>query len=131
MELNFWEIICYSYLVAKLNCAAKVAFNILLETMPKVDNKMEKAPEKSENSEKLEILEKVDKNGIDIEKFEKLNKPTVRFTGDSETTELEDPFCNPKNPHIITFHDITSAAFKIKSGIEVTPCPVSIFFHSK
>ena len=35
-----------------------------------------------------------------------------------------DPFCDPKNPRRITFDDVTSAAFLIKSGVERTPCPV-------
>ena len=35
-----------------------------------------------------------------------------------------DPFCDPKNPQKISFHDITSAAFLIKDGVERTPCPV-------
>lgn len=39
--------------------------------------------------------------------------------------EFTDPFCNADNPQIITFQDVTSAAFKIKNGIEYTPCPVS------
>lgn len=38
--------------------------------------------------------------------------------------EFTDPFCNADNPQIITFQDVTSAAFKIKKGIEYTPCPV-------
>lgn len=33
-----------------------------------------------------------------------------------------DPFCNPDEPHVIQFEDITSAAFKIKSGVVLTPC---------
>lgn len=40
---------------------------------------------------------------------------------------VKDPFCDEKNPKIITFHDVTSASFKIKGGIEYTPCPVSNF----
>lgn len=36
--------------------------------------------------------------------------------------ELDDKFCDPNNPQIITFQDITSAAFMIKNGIEYTPC---------
>lgn len=39
---------------------------------------------------------------------------------------IEDPYCNAQNPVVISFQDITSAAFKIKSGIEYTPCSVSI-----
>lgn len=37
-----------------------------------------------------------------------------------------DPFCNPDEPHVIQFEDITSAAFKIKSGVVLTPCIVSL-----
>lgn len=39
--------------------------------------------------------------------------------------EILDPYCDPKNPQKISFHDITSAAFLIKDGVERTPCPVS------
>lgn len=45
-------------------------------------------------------------------------------TAVEDTTELEDPFCNANNPLKITFQDVTSAAFMIKNGIELTPCPV-------
>lgn len=37
-------------------------------------------------------------------------------------TEIMDPYCNPEHPIVITFQDVTSAAFKIKGGIEFTPC---------
>ncbi|XP_014475168.1 PREDICTED: L-threonine ammonia-lyase isoform X2 [Dinoponera quadriceps] len=39
-----------------------------------------------------------------------------------EGKELIDPFCIKDQPQKITFQDITSAAFKIKSGIIKTPC---------
>lgn len=39
--------------------------------------------------------------------------------------EIEDPFCNANNPLKITFQDVTSAAFMIKNGVELTPCPVN------
>ncbi|XP_061393892.1 L-threonine ammonia-lyase [Musca vetustissima] len=39
--------------------------------------------------------------------------------------EIIDPHCDPKKPQKISFHDITSAAFLIKDGIERTPCPRS------
>lgn len=56
---------------------------------------------------------------------------------DSESSEdhiesdkrLIDPFCVAEKPHVISFQDITSAAFLIKSGIEMTPCTVSKIFH--
>ncbi|CAI4232682.1 unnamed protein product [Auanema sp. JU1783] len=35
---------------------------------------------------------------------------------------LFDPDCDPQNPVKITFSDISSAAFSIKSGIQKTPC---------
>lgn len=35
---------------------------------------------------------------------------------------LFDPWCDPKNPRTIQFQDISAAAFKIKSGIMMTPC---------
>lgn len=39
--------------------------------------------------------------------------------------EVDDPFCNPDKPVKITFEEITSAAYKIRSGIVNTPCIVS------
>lgn len=44
----------------------------------------------------------------------------------SEADDKIDPFCDPSKPQRISFHDVTSAAFLIKEGIERTPCPVSI-----
>lgn len=67
------------------------------------------------------------------EKKQKENKPEVEknpteMMSNGGTAEQEqeflDPFCNADNPQIITFQDVTSAAFKIKKGIEYTPCPV-------
>jgi len=43
----------------------------------------------------------------------------------TEGEEISDPFCNPDHPVKINFHDVTSAAFKIKGGVEYTPCPRS------
>ncbi|XP_065088484.1 L-threonine ammonia-lyase-like isoform X2 [Ochlerotatus camptorhynchus] len=47
------------------------------------------------------------------------------MTSDENLEEFTDPFCNADNPQIITFQDVTSAAFRIKNGIEHTPCPKS------
>lgn len=67
------------------------------------------------------------------EKKQKENKPeaeknSTEMMSNGGTAEQEqeivDPFCNADNPQIITFQDVTSAAFKIKKGIEYTPCPV-------
>lgn len=44
----------------------------------------------------------------------------------SEADDKVDPFCDPNKPQRISFHDVTSAAFLIKGGVERTPCPVSV-----
>jgi len=35
---------------------------------------------------------------------------------------LKDPWCDPEHPRVISFHDVSAASFKIKSGILHTPC---------
>ena len=44
---------------------------------------------------------------------------------DSVVENVADPYCDEKNPRIITFQDVCQAAFMIKGGIDVTPCRVS------
>ncbi|CAG9813830.1 unnamed protein product [Phaedon cochleariae] len=39
-----------------------------------------------------------------------------------EDNNMADPFCNPDSPVRITFEEVTSAAYKIRSGIDYTPC---------
>ncbi|XP_044759065.1 L-threonine ammonia-lyase-like isoform X3 [Coccinella septempunctata] len=39
--------------------------------------------------------------------------------------EIPDPYCNPDSPVAITFDEITSAAYRIKSGIKNTECSKS------
>ncbi|XP_066254982.1 L-threonine ammonia-lyase isoform X2 [Euwallacea similis] len=44
----------------------------------------------------------------------------------NETEDLpDDPFCDPEKPVRITFEEITSAAYKIRSGVKNTPCEKS------
>lgn len=38
--------------------------------------------------------------------------------------DITDPHCVAEKPYVVTFQDITSAAFLIKSGIDYTPCTV-------
>lgn len=54
-------------------------------------------------------------------KLEALKRPR-HVSGGVE--EIIDPFCNPEKPQRISFHDVTSAAFLIRGGVERTPCPV-------
>lgn len=36
--------------------------------------------------------------------------------------DLKDPFCDPDHPVVVTFQDVSAAAFKIQGGIDKTPC---------
>lgn len=38
--------------------------------------------------------------------------------------DLFDEFCDPENPVQIKFNDISAAAYRIKGGVEMTPCTV-------
>ncbi|GFN77273.1 L-threonine ammonia-lyase-like [Plakobranchus ocellatus] len=41
------------------------------------------------------------------------------------TEDVADPYCNPDCPQVINFNDVSAAAYKIKGGIEKTPCSLS------
>jgi threonine dehydratase len=43
--------------------------------------------------------------------------------------DLFDKFCDPKNPVRIQFNDISAAAYRIKGGVEYTPCNVAFYSH--
>lgn len=47
----------------------------------------------------------------------------------SKGSELVDPFCVENQPQLLTFEDVSSAAFKIKGGIINTPCVVENSFQ--
>ncbi|KAL3869379.1 hypothetical protein ACJMK2_042064 [Sinanodonta woodiana] len=42
-----------------------------------------------------------------------------------QSVVILDEFCNPDNPKIISFQDVSAAAYKIKDGIQKTPCTKS------
>lgn len=44
---------------------------------------------------------------------------------ESDIGEIIDPQCCAENPVRVTFQDITSASYLIKTGIEYTPCTVN------
>ena len=44
----------------------------------------------------------------------------------SSSNDAEDPWCDPANPRIVDFEQISAAAYKIRDGIVRTPCDVSI-----
>ena len=45
---------------------------------------------------------------------------------DESEDDVTDPFCDPLHPVVLQFPEISAAAFKIRGGIERTPCYVSI-----
>lgn len=50
----------------------------------------------------------------------------ISFNENEEILEhVEDPYCSETKPQKINFHDVTSAAFMIRGGVEMTPCPRS------
>lgn len=59
--------------------------------------------------ERIEII-KNQLNGIDIHNLE------------ITESDLKDPQCDPENPIKVTFNDVSAAAYRIKAGIEMTPC---------
>lgn len=54
------------------------------------------------------------------------NERSRRVSENDEILEyVEDPYCSETKPQKISFHDVTSAAFMIRGGVEMTPCPRS------
>ena len=43
----------------------------------------------------------------------------------TDDKDLKDPYCDADHPVEIKFRDISAAAYKIKGGIQHTPCTVS------
>ena len=39
--------------------------------------------------------------------------------------DIPDTFCDPDNPVVVRFPEVSAASYKIKGGIERTPCHVS------
>lgn len=41
---------------------------------------------------------------------------------EDDDSSYKDNFCDPENPVVVQFQDVSAAAYKIRSGIERTPC---------
>ncbi len=41
---------------------------------------------------------------------------------DVNPEDLLDKYCDPENPVKVTFNDVSAAAYRIRAGIEMTPC---------
>jgi hypothetical protein len=79
--------------------------------------------EKIVETPKGEIKVKVDEKKVKFdEKSEAIKKEAA--LPDSVVETVADPFCDEKNPKVISFQDVCQAAFMIKGGIDVTPCRV-------
>lgn len=57
---------------------------------------------------------------------EQIHEHTDAMDMDNSKAEIIDPNCVAEKPYKVSFQDITSAWFLIKSGIEYTPCTVII-----
>jgi hypothetical protein len=79
--------------------------------------------EKIVETPKGDIKVKVEEKKVKFdEKSEAITKDSSLPASVVET--VADPFCDEKNPKVITFQDVCQAAFMIKGGIDVTPCRV-------
>lgn len=68
---------------------------------------------------KVEVPIKTDEKKVT---FEEKKRSSL---SESILETVADPYCDEKNPRVITFQDVCQAAFMIKGGIDVTPCRVS------
>lgn len=64
-------------------------------------------------------------NGIHDEPPKKRLRSADKVTAGSE---IRDPYCDPEKPVKVTFQDVSAAAYKIKGGIQKTPCFVGFMF---
>lgn len=80
------------------------------------EDKSKVSAEKSKVEEKVKVEEKT----VSFED----PKPIRPKLQSSISETVQDPFCDANNPIVITFQDVCQAAFKIKGGIETTPCVV-------
>lgn len=48
---------------------------------------------------------------------------------DIKPEDLIDKHCDPENPIKVTFNDVSAAAYRIRAGIEMTPCIFINNFH--
>ena len=53
-------------------------------------------------------------------------KDDLSFNNMPPSNDAEDPWCDPANPRVVDFEQISAAAYKIRDGIIRTPCDVSI-----
>ena len=66
-----------------------------------------------------QLINEVDDMPLDIPQIQTQEENSSEVISDEV---LFDPWCDPSNPRVIQFQDISAAAFKIKSGIMMTPC---------
>ncbi|XP_017491093.1 PREDICTED: L-threonine ammonia-lyase-like [Rhagoletis zephyria] len=76
---------------------------------------------KVENGKNIKVKYTTKSSGTVLLPNRDVPLPTKFNTSDN----ILDPFCDPAKPQKISFHDVTSAAFLIRGGVERTPCPRS------
>lgn len=94
------------------------------KNLPKQDSKLDH----SKSSSIEDLVPKEIKEELYNQRYEVLRGLLEKIKiNELEITEedLKDPFCDPANPKRVSFNDISAAAYRIKGGIEYTPCTVS------
>lgn len=92
-------------------------------TVTQLDCEVIFTSERIQPEEKIASATVVTTANIDMSSESKENNPTIAINAHgADASDLFDPWCDPKNPRIVQFQDISAAAFKIKSGIMMTPC---------
>ena len=102
---------------------------------PKLDKKYKNVPELNKLDEKKsssieDLVPKEIKDEMLFNRYEILKGQLEKIKmdeilGQITPDDLKDPFCDPENPVRVTFNDISAAAYRIKGGVENTPCTVS------
>ena len=96
-------------------------------------NSKSQANESKKSSSIEDLVPKEVKEEMYNQRYEILKEKLSKIQVDDlinqiQPEDLIDPFCDPENPVKITFNDVSAAAYRIKGGVENTPCTVSYHF---
>ena len=96
-------------------------------------NSKSQANENKKSSSIEDLVPKEVKEEMYNQRYEILKEKLSKIQVDDlinqiQPEDLIDPFCDPDNPVKITFNDVSAAAYRIKGGVENTPCTVSYHF---
>ena len=103
-------------------------------TKPNIDKKTTNPSENGKLDEKKsssieDLVPKEVKDEMYFQRYEILKGQLEKIKIDELLNQLKpedliDQFCDPDHPVRVTFNDISAAAYRIKGGVENTPCTV-------